>query len=171
MLCSCYFMTQCRTRQVYYQFYQATNKTKFSRTLNNKEIYSKQTSSLVCLIFNPRSKFIRFLFCPNKLLMIFFHFSHSGRMQIVDGHRIEFTISARGKLQLIIDDFPFCRKDKYQKKTYYACVQYKVLGFVFLYIIFRQTNDNVSDHFSISFHLKICNFEQMFSQSQIGACE
>lgn len=49
---------------------------------------------------------------------------------MVDGHKIEFTLSARGILQLIIDDFPFCRKEKLQKKTYYACVQYKVLGFV-----------------------------------------
>lgn len=64
------------------------------------------------------------------MLMFLYLSIYLVRNQMVDGHKIEFTLSARGILQLIIDDFPFCRKEKLQKKTYYACVQYKVLGFV-----------------------------------------
>lgn len=62
----------------------------------------------------------------------YFSFSsfHLGQVQTVDGHRIEFIISARGRIQLVIDDFPFCQNDKQEKKTYYICCQSKVLKFV-----------------------------------------
>lgn len=51
--------------------------------------------------------------------------------EIVDGHRIEFMASARGRLKLVIDDFPFCQNEVHAKKTYYICSQKRVLRFVF----------------------------------------
>lgn len=74
-------------------------------------------------------------------------------MQTVNGHRVEFIISARGNLQLLIDDHTFCmsktplnllifpcaplfnsvlqftgQNEVLQKKTYYICCQTKVIG-------------------------------------------
>lgn len=54
---------------------------------------------------------------------------------MVDGHKIEFIISVRGKLQIVIDDFPFCRNEKHKEKTYYICCQSKILGFVALNLL------------------------------------
>lgn len=49
-------------------------------------------------------------------------------MQTIDGHKVEFIISARGNLQMVIDGHTFCQNEVLKKKTYYICCQTKVLG-------------------------------------------
>lgn len=49
----------------------------------------------------------------------------------VDGHTIEYIISVRGKIQLVIDGYPFYRYSIKKNKTTYNCVQNRILGFVF----------------------------------------
>lgn len=49
-------------------------------------------------------------------------------MQTVNGHKVEFIISARGNLQMIIDGHTFCQNEVLKKKTYYICCQTKVIG-------------------------------------------
>lgn len=49
---------------------------------------------------------------------------------LVDGHSIEYIISVRGKVQLVVDGYPFYRYTVEKNKTTYNCVQNRILGFV-----------------------------------------
>lgn len=49
---------------------------------------------------------------------------------IVHGHSIEYILSLRGKIQLMIDGYPFYRYSVERNKTTYNCVQNRILGFV-----------------------------------------
>lgn len=64
-------------------------------------------------------------------------------VQAVDGHIVEYALSARGKIQLIIDDFQFCQNEVLKKKTYYVCCQTRALGYVTLELF------NLSNAFSM----------------------
>lgn len=48
-------------------------------------------------------------------------------VKMVDGHKVEFMISSRGRIKLIVDDYPFCQNEVQKKKIYYICCQTKVL--------------------------------------------
>lgn len=48
-------------------------------------------------------------------------------VKMIDGHKVEFMISARGRIKLVVDDFPFCQNEVQKKKIYYICCQTKVL--------------------------------------------
>lgn len=61
----------------------------------------------------------------------FFHFINSntvGQVQTIDGHAVEFIISTRGNIQLVIDGHTFCQNEVLKKKTYFICCQTKVIG-------------------------------------------
>lgn len=62
-----------------------------------------------------------------NLLIQYFHFTGL----CVEGHTIEYIISVRGKIQLVIDGYPFYRHSINMNKTTYNCVQNRILGFVF----------------------------------------
>lgn len=60
-----------------------------------------------------------------KTKIIFFYFYISGLS--AEGHTIEYIVSARGKIQLVIDSYAFFRnKSEVNRETYY-CNQYKTL--------------------------------------------
>lgn len=46
---------------------------------------------------------------------------------MIDGHKVEFMVSSRGRIKLVVDDFPFCQNEVQKKKIYYICCQTKVL--------------------------------------------
>lgn len=46
---------------------------------------------------------------------------------MIDGHKVEFTVSARGRIKLLVDDFSFVQNEVQKKKIYYICSQTKVL--------------------------------------------
>lgn len=67
---------------------------------------------------------------------------------VVDGHSVEYIVSARGKIQLLIDSYPYYRYLVEKDKITYKCVQNRVLGFV---IIFFK-NDMLNLFSSIIYH-------------------
>lgn len=46
---------------------------------------------------------------------------------MVNGHKIEFSLSSQGNIQLLVDDYPFNQNQKMQTKTYFRCNQTKAL--------------------------------------------
>lgn len=48
----------------------------------------------------------------------------------VDGHTIEYIISSRGKIQLLVDGYTYYLNKAEKDKRSFYCIQYKVLRFV-----------------------------------------
>lgn len=46
---------------------------------------------------------------------------------MIDGHKVEYMISSRGRIKLVVDNYPFCQNEVQKKKIYYICCQTKVL--------------------------------------------
>lgn len=64
----------------------------------------------------------------------------------VDGHVIEYIVSSRGKLQLLVDGYVFYRNKAEGDKQSFYCIQYKQLRFVFSLIKFQtywHFNDSI----------------------------
>lgn len=62
----------------------------------------------------------------------------------VDGHKIEYIISSRGKIQLLVDGHIFTRNKAEGHKQSFYCIQYKQLRFVFSlikYKVYENFND------------------------------
>lgn len=60
---------------------------------------------------------------------------------MIDGHKVEFTLSSRGRIKLVVDDFPFCQNEVQVKKIYYICCQTKVLKCPARLKLVRLTNE------------------------------
>lgn len=86
---------------------------------------------------------------------------------IVDGHTIEYIVSIRGKLQLLIDGYPYYRYAIEKNKTTYNCVQNRILGFVwsffFLHLIENYDEKEWNDC------CYECNFYSLFIQYRCQA--
>lgn len=49
----------------------------------------------------------------------------------VDGHTIEYIVSSRGKIQLLVDGYTYYRNKAEGDKQSFYCIQYKHFRFVF----------------------------------------
>lgn len=96
------------------------NKEKIIENVYGNRLSLRTVSVIVNYIALKKCEFIEFFICLFDLEPVF----------MVDGHKIVFTISARGRLQLLIDDFGFCRNDILRKGSIYKCNQNKVTKFV-----------------------------------------
>lgn len=62
-------------------------------------------------------------------------------MKMIDGHKVEFALSSRKRIKLVVDDFPFCQNEVQAKKIYYICCQTKVLKCPARLKLVRLTNE------------------------------
>lgn len=60
---------------------------------------------------------------------------------MIEGHKVEFMMSSRGRIKLVVDDFPFCQNEVQKKKIYYICCQTKVLKCPARLKLVKLTND------------------------------